>query len=330
MRKSGDGVTIRQIAEQAGVAPATVSRALNHHPSISKATVERIIRIANLLGYNGLPKRRIVAALLPENIVPLGFYPTGLFSAVREETAARGWILEAIGRDNLDFLHERLVSGILVLDYEMAAVQLCQEKFRLPMVCVNNTPRNHDAMHEVYCNDEKAIEDAVSYLCGYGHRRIGILYYHGEIARRKKAFLDACRKFDLPTEESRIAVPNRMIGRKSRFITHDAVRQLIDQGITAILMPSEEGGANLLATLREFRLRVPEDISVITWETRAISEYLDPPLTTFEQNFAKMAQAAFTMLEALIGGRPAPPDAAVDYLFHERRSVAPPPAAPRH
>ncbi len=129
---------------------------------------------------------------------------------------------------------------------------------------------------------------------------------------------------DVATGDAVIFVPNRAIDRKHRFLFHEAIGEAVKQKLTAIILPGEAGGPNLLAALREFRLRVPEDLSVIAWETPQVSEYLDPPLTTFEQDFRRMAATAFDILEESLNGRPAAADVAVDYLFHERRSVAPP------
>ncbi len=325
MMKKGNSITLRQIAEKAEVAPATVSRALNHHPAISPPTVERVLRAARELGYDLAPKRRVVAVLLPRSDRPLGLYFLGLINAIREEAAAREWILEAFGLNDIDFLHERLVTGILTLDYIPGSVRELCAKYNLPLVSINNIPNYLDQANEVFSNDRKAIANAVSYLCGYGHRRIGFLSPSLANRRRDEAFQEACREFGVTTGDAILFVPNRPIDRKHRFLFQEAIEEVIAQKLTAIILPVEYGGgANLLAAFREFRLRVPEDISVIAWETPQVSEYLDPPLTTFEQNFRGMAAAAFGILEELMNRRPAAADVAIDYLFHERRSVAPP------
>ena len=85
----------------------------------------------------------------------------------------------------------------------------------------------------------------------------------------------------------------------------DAVRKLLDSGVTAILAAGESVGLPVAHALNLFRIRIPEDVSMISMESRRVSEYLTPP-------------------QQWNGEQPSA-DIAVDYCLRSRDSVAPPP-----
>ncbi len=105
----------------------------------------------------------------------------------------------------------------------------------------------------------------------------------------------------------------------------DAVRKLLDSGVTAILAAGESVGLPVAHALNLFRIRIPEDVSMISMESRRVSEYLTPPHTTIEQRMDRLAAEAVSLLEQQWNGEQPSADIAVDYCLRSRDSVAPPP-----
>mgnify|MGYP000309084737 FL=1 len=110
-------------------------------------------------------------------------------------------------------------------------------------------------------------------------------------------------------------------GGGNPYLFGDMLR-LVETGVTAVINCGESESVEALTALRLCGLRVPQDISLICWEVPRFSKYLEPPLTTVQQNFEVLAREAFDMLERLRRGEAVSSDVLVDCLLHERGSVA--------
>lgn len=78
----------------------------------------------------------------------------------------------------------------------------------------------------------------------------------------------------------------------------------------------------VLHSIRSRGIRIPQDLSLITWELRHVSEYQEPPLTTLEQDYGKMALLAFETLEKMANGLAVPQHHEIGYRMFRRASVS--------
>lgn len=328
MRKPSGNGGIREIAAATGFNISTVSRALNNHPGISPATASVILQAARELGYRS-GTTPVYAILLPETKMGLAWYSLNMLDALREEAVNRGCLLEILFSDHAEILRERNISGILSFDFASQAVR--KLKVVLPVVCVNDFSWHIADIYSVCSDTGQGVRKAVALLAAYGHRKIGLLINgdkNTESNRERIAAFEESRSVYSLDPVS--AVHFREYGTFDLPMPylHASIRAMVKTGVTAIINGGESESVEALAAIRLCGLRVPQDLSLICWEVPRFSRFLDPPLTTIQQNFPLLAKRAFDMLESLIRKEKVSSDVRVDCLIHERGSVSVPP--PEH
>ncbi len=325
MRKARDA-SIRKIAEQTGYSASTVSRALNNHPRISAETTAEIHNIARELGYRPQASRKAIALVLPSFDHKLGWYSMNILNVLLPLAAHRGYILECHAADQVENLDERAIAGIISLSFQNQLAKMVGPKFNTPIVCINDFPRHMDGVYSVTSHEFEAIRTAVGYLVGFGHRKVGLLV-NGNIdtscnQTRLKAFEQMRQVFNLDPASKCLYRSLEFMRNRRVIYLHDLVRQFYDDGITAIVCTGEGNSVEVLHSLCYCGLKVPDDMSLITWELPGITQYLPMNLTSMAQNFPAIAEKALDMLENQIHHQTVDKDVLVDYIFHERGSVA--------
>jgi DNA-binding LacI/PurR family transcriptional regulator len=145
----------------------------------------------------------------------------------------------------------------------------------------------------VVSDDSQGVREAVEYLMGLGHRRIGFITVRGDGAAhwREECFLDVMLS-------KGIKIPSELIVDGKGFWNAGdveiAVNQLfsVDPTPTAVIAAGDAIAMTALRVLRRRGLRVPEDVSVIGFSDLIMASHADPPLTTVAQPFREMGAVA--------------------------------------
>ena len=179
MQKS---VSIKDIAEAAGVSPSTVSRALHDHPRISEKTATRIRQIAQEMDYSpSLPARSLVT----RHTETIGIVITHasdpflgrLVTGVEEAAQSHGYSVflsssyrdAELEREVVRSFYERRATGVIVTGSQIdTGYEQIRERFPLPIVLVNSP--NYE--HSVSADNQGGAQQATEYLVQLGHRRI--------------------------------------------------------------------------------------------------------------------------------------------------------------
>ena len=325
MRKPSN-CSIRKIAEATGFHVSTVSRALNNHPKISVRTAVAVLNAAERFGYRPHPRGRTLAVVLPPCGMPLFYYSTSLLNALRVQAAERGYLLDLFSSDQMELLNERSVSGIISFDFNNEMAKSLGARSALPMVCINDSARHIEGVYSVFSDEYGAVKHAVTHLAGYGHTRIAMLI-NGDIntacnLARRKAFEEMIALYSLDSPST--WRPGIFTDGRGMCILHlhGIVAELVKNGITALISTGESESLPTFHAAIACGLKIPDDLSLVTWEQPDVSGYLPPPLTTCAQDFPKLASEALELLEALMEGRPVKSDVLVGYRFFDRGSVA--------
>ena len=325
VRKSG-ACSIRKIAEATGFHASTVSRALNNHPKISARTAAAVLRAAEQFGFRQERRRRTLAVVLPPSGARLSYYSISLLNALRFHAAGRGWLLDLVSSDQIEILNERFVSGILSFDYDNSLARRLGSRSSLPMVCINDSARHIEGVYSVFSDEYGAIRHAVEHLAGYGHRKIALLV-NGNVdtacnLARRKAFEELRNLYALDGESVwRPGVFTDASGKRIGRL-EGTVAELVTEGIPDLICTGESESLLSFHAVSACGLRIPEDLSLVTWEQPDVSGFLSPPLTTCLQDFSGLASEALKLLESLMEGRSVKSDVSVDYHFLERGSVS--------
>ena len=315
------------IAAQAGVSEATVSRVLNGRPGVSSASTKAVLTALDVLGYERPARLRqrsagLVGLVVPELDNPI--FPA--FAQVIETTCGQHGYTPVlctqtpggVGEDEyVEMLLDRGVSGIIFVSGLHADLSTDTSRYQkltgrgLPVVFVNGFVDSVDAPF-VSTDDVVAVELAVSHLASLGHRRIGF-------ASGPDRFVPSQRK--LAAFTASVKAPALQASGVSGLIEqslfsveggHAAAVRLLDEGVTGIVCGSDLMALGAIRAIRQRGLEVPRDISVVGYDDSPLIAFTDPPLTSVRQPVHAMGLAAVRALIDEINGHGAPHS---EYLF---------------
>jgi LacI family transcriptional regulator len=308
--------TLRDVAQLAGVHPATASRALNPQtrPLVNADTARKVLRAAESLGYQPNPIARslktarttTVGLVIPDLTNPL-FPP--IVRGIEDVLSPAGYSALIVNTDNdptreeaqIESLRSRQVEGLIVATARREhplLVRLHAQGVR--MVLVNRRVDDLE-LPAVTADDAVGIGLAVAHLARLGHRRIAHLAGPQNTSTgvvRARAFRHAVRDLGLADDPALVAESAYW----SEADGAQALRGLLDSGaeFTGIV-----GGNDLLAlgcydVFHERGLRCPEDISVVGFNGMPFLDKMQPPLTTVSIPHYELGfEAARLLLDAI-------------------------------
>jgi LacI family repressor for deo operon, udp, cdd, tsx, nupC, and nupG len=331
---------LADIAAQAGVSEATVSRVLNDKPGVASATRDAVLAAIDLLGYERPVKLRrrssgLIGLITPELDNPI--FPA-FAQVICQVLTQHGWtpVLAtqtpggATEDELTELLVERGVAGIVFVSGLHANTSADMQRYTrlrdrgVPFVMINGFS---PAIKGVFVSpdDREAARLAVSHLADLGHRRIGLAV--GQLrympAQRKvEGFLGRCRElFGLTADEASELVEHSLYTLEGG---HAATSALLDRGCTAIVCASDLMALGAIRAARERGLHVPKDVSVVGYDDSPLIAFTDPPLTTIRQPVRAMGDAA---VRALLEEMHGTPTSHGEFVFHPelvvRGSTAP-------
>jgi DNA-binding LacI/PurR family transcriptional regulator len=315
---------LADVAKQAGVSEATVSRVLNGKPGISDTTRAAVLTALDVIGYERPThlrgrQPRMVGLVVPELQNPI--FPA-LAEVVAGALAQRGFNAVLCTRtgsmseaEYVDMLLERQVSGMIFAGGQYAEADAPHEHYarllrlRLPVVLVNAAAEHLD-FPRVSTDDAVAMEQAHGHLAYLGHERIGLILGppdHVPSLRKLEAFERLSRSEDL-VERTRFSLEGG----------HAAATRLLARDVTAIICASDPLALGAIRAVRRAGMSVPADCSIVGYDDSAFMSCTDPPLTTVRQPIDALGRAAVELLTGQIEGA----QVVAEELFFEPEIVA--------
>lgn len=314
-------VTIRQIAEEAGVSTATVSRVFANHPNVKAEVKDRVFATARAHGY--FPRlsirRRNVVLITPSWAeYPVQNYVEMVVSHLARELSGRGYRVEMLPDDSLDRLDNVQFCGAIRIGSDEVPKASWSARFDAPLVLIDREAASPQAnVFSVRSNEAQGMELAVEHLFARGHRRIGCLVSRskaGNWMQRVRCLEGALAARGLPADGSMV----RLVTEES-FV--EEVGKLLRNKPDAIFSPGGSGGIIAAYALSLYGRRVPEDVSLVVSERAMISRYCIPPQTAITQDYGALAAAATDVIDARLRKQACAPDTVLDYRLIERDSV---------
>ncbi|MCB5291857.1 Catabolite control protein A [Arthrobacter sp. SO3] len=316
-RGGHSGVSIEDVAAAAGVSTATVSRAVRGLPRVSPATREKILGIAEDLGYvasssaSGLATGRTMTIGVLAPFVSRWFFSKAIEGADRE-LHARQYNLSLFNLGGHGSNRERLFSKTMVYKQIDALLVLCMaltheeiehlQKIDIPMVVVGG---HVEECPYIGIDDYAAAATAVRHLISLGHTEIALLHGDDEtdlnfdVPRvRIKAFQDVMAEAGLNVRKEWDEWGDFTV-RSGQ----DAFHRLWDRPgpkPTAIFCASDEMAMGIIFEAHRAGVRVPEDLSVIGIDDHDFAEAMG--LTTVRQRPDEQAELGTKMLLDELGG----------------------------
>lgn len=312
---------IDTIAKQCGVSKATVSRVFTGKGRVSDQVSKLVLFKARELNYRPqqMATRENIAIVCEAAIDFLGEYGFAqvIIGYIIHEINRLGYqplIIEASKIDSLIPQHTKAVILFLrdetITDYEQQLKNLS-----VPKITIN---RMIPGVH-CFCSDHAmGVKLAVAHLSSYGHRRIALVLDNSKNwagKERQRGYGEAMGQLELPELPTFTYRPE--------FSMIEVMSEVMRYRATAAIICGESIGTEAAYAFNILRLKVPEDISIISSERPAFSRWCNPPHTTIDHNIQMICSELFSSIEKII----AKPDMAplikiLPSKLIERQSVA--------
>lgn len=305
-------ITLKSIAERLNVSVTTVSRVLNGKSDryrISKETQRLIHQAAKDLHYSpnqlarGLRLRRTntIGYIIPDISNP---FFAGIAKSVEKSARKLGYSIilcdseesTEIEENLLQIMLDRKVDGLIIspVGLEVSHLRSISQK-NIPIVLLDRYFPDLNIPFVTSDNYQGSIE-AVSMLIENGHTRIACIQGLRNTSPnndRVKGYIDAHKKHDLPIDKNLIVGDS--FGEENGYIE---TKLLLKQNIlpTAIFAVSNLISLGAIRAIAEEGLKIPNDISMISFDDQPYSSFLSTPMTTVSQQSTQIGQIAIKLL----------------------------------
>ena len=319
--------SIIDVAKMANVSKTTVSRVLNDNGYVAKDTRRKIERVMKEMNYYPSSfaqnirtrKSHTIAMMVPDSSNT--FYME-IFKAVEEITLKENYMVVLCDtrrsiKKEIKYakkLLQRNVDGLLyftqqrVKENEDFFVNFSKE---VPTVFMDYAFSEINDIHCVAAEGRNCSQQAVEYLFGLGKRKIGYLNLpktRSVTFLRYEGYLQGVKQLGLPDDPSLTIFPKEGSGRTLVDAGYAATRKLLkdNQGVDAIMAASDHLAVGAIKYMRDHKIKVPEDISVIGFDDIDLCEIISPTLTTIRQPIKAIGHDSATLLLNLINGGHSP------------------------
>ncbi|MBC8061141.1 MAG: LacI family DNA-binding transcriptional regulator [Clostridiaceae bacterium] len=326
--------SIKDVAKEAGVSIATVSRVLNDVDVVNEDTKAKVQLAIKKLDY----RPNIVArSLKTQRTRTIGIIIPDISSQFYSEIVRGGEDVSNIYDYNIILcntdldqakeieyirvLKEKMVDGVIYMSnsLEPEIISLLHNQ-QIPTVLVETRDKNH-TFPSVTIDNKKAAFDAVSYLIKKGDKKIAYFGYAPEFinasADRYLGYKDALEKNGIPYDDKLVK-----FGGLRAKAGYETMLELIKEAkFDGVFCSSDEAAMGVINALRENNIKVPEDVDVIGFDNIYVSSIFYPKLTTIEQPMYDMGSVGMRMLIKIINKKKLEEEHIVlDHVLIERDS----------
>ena len=308
-------VTVRDIAERAGVSQSTVSKVLNHYPNLRDSTRKKVMQAIEELGF--VPNE-IARSMVKNETGTIGLIVGDIANPFFSEssktiiTTARQHGIDVIISDtdyDIDLMQKALtvmltrrVDGILVASVEREEShidRLIEQQF--PLILFNRKTDNERANY-VVSDNEHGSALAIEHLLELGHRKISFLSgpsKYSTFHQRYEGYRKTLEKHGIPVQPEYVYIHSNPESGLSRFV-QERIRS--SDPPTAFFAATDQLAIQTMHIISEMGYSVPDDFSVVGHDDISIASNPFIGLTTVAANNQRMALTALEKLLGLING----------------------------
>ncbi|GCD10712.1 LacI family DNA-binding transcriptional regulator [Clostridium tagluense] len=311
-----NNVTMKDIAEMAGVSKATVSMVMNKKDaSISEVTRKKILKIAKEMSYipNSIArslstkKSGTIGIILPDITNP---FFSEMVRAIEDKAERLEYNLIICNTDNdiekeqkyIELLISKLIDGIIFMSGGKSNESITILKNNnVPFVLVDRYIEGYKDDYGVFCLNKQGVIDGVQYLYEKGNRKIVFVKGREDIEiskQRLEGYIDAMKNYGIYDEkyifEGDFNVEGGIIATKKIISCF--------QDLDAIFYSNDMMALGGMKILLRNDYKIPRDISIIGFDNIHISEIIEPELTTISQPIYMMGKKACSILIDVING----------------------------
>ena len=316
-KRPGRRTTIKDIAERAGVSKGAVSYALNGRPGVSDETRDRILAIADELGWYPNRAARALSAsradacglilARPATTIALEPFFMEFIAGVEAELSPRaiGLTIQLVRTVEEEiaiyrrWFGEHRVDGVFMVDVRADDPRVeALDALGLPAVVIGS-PLPGTVLPAVWHDEASVVVEAVQYLAALGHRRIARVSGVAEFvhtAVRTRAFRETVAALGLEAEVVVTDYTPESGARETRRLLSSP------EPPTAIIFDSDLLAVTGLGVAQQMGFDVPDDLSLIGWDDSLISRVVHPPLTAITRDIGAYGATAARHLLAVLDG----------------------------
>jgi len=311
--------TIREVAKKAGVSITTVSRILNNDDSfnVSKITKEKVLKVIKQLNYerkknkNRISQSNIsVIKCFDEKIENEDPYFVSLKINLENMLKKKVSKVKFFDLEEIEKLIKyNEISNFSLTDAVIFIGETSKEKLKFfkslneNIICVDVYDTDNITDY-IKFDMRNSVEIVLNYIFKLNHKKIGLLVGRNKVVKnlvdfREKYFKEIMVKNGLYREEYLQIVDFSM---ESGYIMMKEILKLEDRP-TAVFCGNDSIAMGAYKAIRENKLKIPEDISIIGFNDLKLSQYSIPPLTTIKIDTKLIAQETVNSLIELLEGK---------------------------
>jgi DNA-binding LacI/PurR family transcriptional regulator len=309
-------VTIKDVAEAAGVSTQTVSRVINFRPDVSPETKNRVQKIIDDLGYspNVIARSLVRGRSNTLGVVGFGlgyFGPTSILKGIEQRSYNLGFSLLLSLLDDFDPSHidtivknllSRQVEGIIwaVPGNDRLAGQLSVrfKDIHVPVVYLNKPKRADDLV--VALDNRSGARLATEHLLSQGFRHIGIITGPSdwwEAKQREVGWRQVLQEAGVGDLDKL-----KVVGDWSAHSGNVGLQNLLAKSpqIDAVFASNDQMALGALQAARQLGIGIPQDLGIVGFDDIPEAAYFYPPLSTIHQDAEELgAQAVDQMCNSI-------------------------------
>jgi len=307
-------VTIQDVAKTAGVSVSTVSRVLNGKVDVADETKTHILKVIEDMGFTTnlaarsmrSHKKNLIGLIMPDIAYPFAIeVMKGVNQAIAESdfdllVYTTGDVRKS-GREYAERKYVSLLTNSISDGVIIVAPVVAEFSTEEPIVSIDPVMSN-PSYPSVHATNYQGAVEAMEYLIGLGHRRIGYISGRAELEssnRRLLGYRDSLKKAGIPFDEQLVAC-----GEYTTQTGITCAKKLLSlkDRPTAIFSSNDQMAMGVYQVTQEMGIRIPEDLSLVGFDNIPESKYLG--LTTVDQFIYEMGYRATQMLIQIINGTP--------------------------
>jgi LacI family transcriptional regulator len=316
MKRNRASITIRDVAEAAGVSVSTVSRVLNDKDDVAPETYQRVQDVIQELDYTSSLAARsmrsrqtnVIGLIVPDvadsfSIQVMKGVNRAIFDLDYDLIIYTSGSIKkrsAAGREQyfVSLLNGSVADGVIIVTPAATSFSTAA-----PVVTIDPNNECPECM-TIIAENHAGATAAMEYLIGLGHRRIGFISGRPDLQsaeRRLQGYRDALEQATIPFDPALITV-----GDFSTETGRRCARELLSlpNPPTAIFAANDQSAMGTIEAAREMGLNIPGDLSVAGFDNIPETAYCHPALTTVDQFIDDMGCVAIETLIAMIQGVP--------------------------
>lgn len=311
-------VSLKDLAKELEISISSVSRALKNSPEISREVKEKVKALAKERNYRPNPfamsllkdSPRIIGIIVPDIVT---YYYSSITSGINDIARQNGYSTIISSSYEQYELEKECLENLINIRVEGIIACLSQETSNykhFEALLEQNVPLVFfdriclcDKFSSVITDNADSAQTATNHFLATGSKRVGFIggANHLEIVKqRKHGYLQALREHRIPIERELVFC--KEIGYEAGYEGAENLLSL-PEAPDAILCMTDSLAFGAMKVIKEKKLRIPDDVSLIGYTDEMHSNYVDPPLTAMTHQTYKMGETACNLLLDQLKGK---------------------------